>query len=433
MTPLDVSKFLPADGEALARRGLSTMALGLVGSEILKIAGEVRQMVAQGQSIVNLTVGDFSPAEFRIPKRLEDAVAAAYAEGQTNYPPSDGLPELRQAVKRFLAREQGLDFPLESILVSGGARPLLYGAYRAVCEPGDVVVYPVPSWNNNHYVHMCAAVGVAVPCSAANSFLPTPAEIVPHLRGARLLVLNSPLNPTGTAFTEDALRDIILAVVAENERRAASGERALFVIYDQVYWTLTLRGTRHIDPIRLVPQSAPYVILIDGLSKAFAATGLRVGWSCAAPAVTARMRDILGHVGAWAPRPEQKASAVMLDDVEATADWLTAMRTGIEGRLDALYDGVCALEREGLPIRAIAPAGAIYLSVRFDLHGRAGLKTNEDIRRWVLREARTAVVPFAAFAYPHDDGWMRLSVGAVSVAQCRDAVERLGVALRALA
>ena len=384
---LDVSKFLPPNGEAEARRGLSAMALGIVGSEILKIAGEVRQMVAEGQKVVNLTVGDFAPSEFRIPRRLEDAIVAAYAEGQTNYPPSDGLPELRKAARGFLNRELGLDYPLEGVLVSGGARPLLYGAYRAVLDPGDTVVYPVPSWNNNHYVHMCGAVGIPVPCSAETAFLPTPELLVPHLRGARLLVLNSPLNPTGTAFDEASLRAITLAFVAENERRKTTGERALYMIYDQVYWTLTLRGTKHLDPIRLVPESAPWVILVDGLSKAFAATGLRVGWSCAAPAVTARMRDILGHVGAWAPRPEQRASAVMLDDVAATSEWLTAMRSGVEARLDALYEGISALERRGLPIRAIAPAGAIYLSVQFALQGRAGLDTNDSVRRWVLREA----------------------------------------------
>jgi aspartate aminotransferase len=144
------------------------------------------------------------------------------------------------------------------------------------------------------------------------------------------------------------------------------------------------------------------------------------------------MRDILGHVGAWAPRPEQKASAVMLDDVAATDEWLRHMREGVQSRLDALYDGISALEREGLPIRAIEPAGAIYLSVRFALAGRAGLVTNDDVRRWVLREAGTAVVPFNAFAYPHEDGWMRLSIGAVSVQQCRDAVQRVGAALRSL-
>jgi aspartate aminotransferase len=426
MLPLDVSRSLSADGEADARRGLSRMALGLVGSEILKIAAEIRALQAEGHAIVNLTVGDFAPSEFRIPRALEEAVASALAEGQTNYPPSDGLPELRRAVAGFLAREQGIAWPVEGILVAGGARPLLYAAYRAILDPGETVVYPVPSWNNNHYVHLCGARGFPVQCRAEHAFLPRPADLVPHLRAARLLVLNSPLNPTGTAFEPDDLRAIAQAVVDENERRELAGERALFLVYDQVYWTLTARGTQHVDPVRLVPASARWTILIDGLSKAFAATGLRVGWSCAPPAVSARMRDLLGHVGAWAPRPEQKATAMLLDDAPAVSRWLTDMRAAVGARLDALYAGFVRLAGEGLPVEAIAPRGAIYLSARVALPGR----TNEEIRAFLLREAGMAVVPFQAFGYPDDDGWMRLSVGAVSVAQCERAVDALGAALR---
>ncbi len=427
MQPLDVGATLSPTGEADAQRGLSRMALGLVGSEILKIAAEIRALQAEGQPIVNLTVGDFSASEFRIPNKLEAGIVAALAEGHTNYPPSDGLPELREAVSSFLAREQGIRYPVSCILIAGGARPLLYAAYRAVLDPGDRVVYPVPSWNNNHYVHLAGAVGVPVRCRPENAFLPLPSELVPHLRDARLLVLNSPLNPTGTAFEPEALTAIARAVVDENIRRRTTGERALFLVYDQVYWTLTARGTAHVDPVRLVPEAAPWTILIDGLSKAFAATGLRVGWSCAPPAVSARMRDLLGHVGAWAPKAEQRASALLLADAGAVSDWLGGMRAAVQARLDVLYDGFMALKAEGLPIDAIAPRGAIYLSARVVRPG----ETNEAVRRFLLREAGVAVVPFQAFGYPDDDGWMRLSVGAVSVAQCQAAVAGIGRALRA--
>lgn len=428
---LDVAPYLPTDGEAEARRGLSAMVMGLVGSEILKIAAEVRVQQAEGRKIVNLTVGDFSSVEFRIPEPLEAAIGQALASGQTNYPPSDGLPELRKAVLAFVAREQGLKYPLESVLIAGGARPLLYCAYRAVLDPGDTVLYPVPSWNNNHYCHMAGAKEIVVPSSPENAFQPTPAQLLPHFPKVRLLVLNSPLNPTGTAFSAESLRTIAQAVVDENVRRKASGERALFVIYDQVYSCLTAKSGDHVDPVRLVPEIAPYVILIDGISKAFAATGLRVGWSLAAPAVTARMRDLLGHVGAWAPRPEQRATALFLDDVASVDTYLGQIRAGIAKRLQALYQGVMALKTEGLPVDAIAPAGTIYLSTKIALHGRIpGVTTNEDVRRWVLREAGMAIVPFQAFAYPKDDGWFRLSVGAVSVAQCEEAIARLGTALR---
>jgi aspartate aminotransferase len=429
---LEVSRYFPTDGESEARRGLSAMVMGLVGSEILKIAAEIRTMQAEGRQIVNLTVGDFSPAEFRIPTELEEGIRQALSEGQTNYPPSDGLPELRKAVANHVAREQGLRYPVESVLIAGGARPLLYGTYRAVLEPGDTVLYPVPSWNNNHYCHLSQVNAVVVRSRPEQAFLPAPEDLLPHLRSIRLLVLNSPLNPTGTAFSRDSLQRISQAVLDENERRKKAGERSLFVLYDQVYSALAAPGT-HADPVSVLPEMAPYTILIDGISKAFAATGLRVGWSLAAPAVTARMRDLLGHVGAWAPRPEQRATAQMLENTEATSRYLIQIRQGVDARLRALYDGWTAMKAEGLPVDAVPPAGAIYLSARVMLAGRVpGVSTNEDVRRWLLREAGLAVVPFQAFAYPEDDGWFRLSVGAVSVAQCEDGVRRLHGALRAL-
>jgi aspartate aminotransferase len=426
---LEVSRYFPTDGESEARRGLSAMVMGLVGSEILKIAAEIRTMQAEGRQIVNLTVGDFSPAEFRIPTELEEGIRQALSEGQTNYPPSDGLPELRKAVVSYVARTQGLRYPVESVLIAGGARPLLYGTYRAVLDPGDTVLYPVPSWNNNHYCHLSQARYVVVRSRPEQAFLPAPEDLLPHLRSIRLLVLNSPLNPTGTAFSRESLRQISQAVLDENERRKKAGERSLFVLYDQVYSALAAPGA-HADPVSVVPEMAPYTILIDGISKAFAATGLRVGWSLAAPAVTARMRDLLGHVGAWAPRPEQRATAKLLEDTEATERYLSQIRQGVDARLRALYDGWMAMKAEGLPVDAVPPAGAIYLSARVTL---PGVNTNEEVRRWLLREASLAVVPFQAFAYPEDDGWFRLSVGAVSVAQCEDGVRRLHTALRALA
>jgi len=411
---------------------VGTMAAGLVGSEILKIAAEIRALEAAGTKSCNLTVGDFKPKEFPIPAKLQDLVTGALAAGETNYPPSDGVLELRQAVQRFYERKLGLKYPVEGVVIAGGARPIIYGTYRAVLDPGETVVYPVPSWNNNHYVHMVGAKGVAVKTDASNGFMPTAAQLAPHLGEARLLALCSPLNPTGTMISKENLLEITQLVVAENEKRKGTGQKPLIVMYDQIYWVLAFGAAKHVTPIELVPEVAPYCVFVDGVSKAFAATGLRVGWGVGPPSIIARMRDVLGHVGAWAPKAEQVATAKFLDDGAATEAYLAEMFTRVEQRLTTLYEGLDGMRQRGLPVQAIAPAGAIYLSVRFDVIGKGGLATNDAIRKFLLEKAAFACVPFQAFGLKEDTGWFRLSVGATSVGEIKEALPRVEAALRSI-
>jgi aspartate aminotransferase len=406
-------------------RSLSKMALGLTGSEILRVSGEIRALAEAGRDICNLTVGDFSPKEFRIPRVLEGLITDAIAAGETNYPPSDGTKELRQAVIRFYEESLGLKYPLESTLIAGGARPIIFAAYAAIVDPGDNVVYPIPSWNNNHYTYLMRGVPVEIPVGPETNFLPTADLLRPHIRDARLICICTPLNPTGTVMARDEVERIARLVVEENERRAATGERALLLLWDQIYWMLTFGGFRHYAPPQLVAEATPYTIFVDGISKAFAATGLRVGWTVAPPPIAARMRDILGHLGAWAPRPEQIAVAKFLGMRTAIDEFHETMIREVQLRLDLLYDNIEVMRREGLPVRAIAPQGAIYLSAQFDLIGRGSIATNEQIRRLLLDEAGFAVVPFQAFGLPQESGWFRLSVGAVSPGQIEAGLGRV--------
>ena len=409
--------------------GLSALARGVIGSEILKIAGEIRALKAKGAQICNLTVGDFDPAYFPIPHELLEGTRVALADGHTNYPPSDGVLVLREALVRFYERELGIRYPIESVIVAGGARPLLYGAYRTLIDPGDVAVYPVPSWNNNHYAYLSGAKPIELPVSAETNFFPTADHFRPHIRDARLLLVNSPLNPTGTVIDQDELRRIAELVVEENQRRAKEGGRPVYLVYDQVYWMLTFGEAKHVTPVGLVPEVAPYTLLLDALSKSFCATGLRVGWGFMPPAVRRRMADILGHVGAWAPKPEQVATAMLLDAPDAMNTFLAKSKTNVKERLDALYAGFAAMKRDGLGVEAIAPQGAIYLSARFDWIGKTirgrTIHTNEDIRKLLLEEAGLAIVPFQAFGLRQDTGWFRLSIGAVSMDEIHAALPRI--------
>jgi len=416
---------------------VSSMAHGLIGSEVLKIANEIRVMAADGKAICDLTVGDFSSSEFRIPGVLEENIIEALRQGETNYPPSNGLPGLRKAVVEFYEHWLHLSYPVESVLICGGSRPAIYAAYRALVDPGDTVVYPVPSWNNNHYTHLVGARGVPIVCALDDNFLPTGKSVQNAIRSARLLSINSPLNPTGTAFSESTLGEIADAVLEENARRGEN-ERPLYLLYDQVYWLLTHGSTVHYNPVSLRPEIAPFTIFIDGISKAFAATGIRVGWAVGPTDVISRMANIVGHVGAWAPRAEQAAVAKLLGATGEIVDYEKHIRCGLHDRLNLLYSAMKALKDDGLPVDAITPMGAMYVSAQFALDGKrthAGtvLRTNEEIRKYLLEEAGIAIVPFQAFGTTVDDGWFRLSVGAVSLKTIDAMIPRLRTALERLA
>jgi len=164
---------------------------------------------------------------------------------------------------------------------------------------------------------------------------------------------------------------------------------------------------------------------------------VRVGWVVGPVDVISAMNNFLGHVGTWAPRAEQVATAKLLLDEAAIASYRGELLTGVQARLDALYDGIRALKEAGHPVDAIAPQGAIYLSARFNLFGKTTpqgetLQTNEAIRGWLLREAGLAVVPFQAFGAEGETGWARLSVGAASLEEIATAMPRLKSGLESL-
>ncbi len=408
---------------------------GLVGSRILAIADEVRALQASGREISNLSIGDFDPREFPVPLPLLERIEAALRRGETNYPPSAGMAALRQQVSALYAREFGLAIPPASIVVTGGSRPGLFATYQLLVDRGDRVVFPTPSWNNDHYSDLVGAKHVPIECSSKTAFLPTAAMLTKPLRGARLLVLNSPGNPTGTAFEAAALSAICDAVLEENARRS-SAELPLYLLYDQVYWMLTFGGVSHVVPTVLRPEIAPYTILVDGISKVFAATGLRVGWVCPPTQLADQFNAFLGHVGAWAPRPAQVGTAEMLADVEAVSAARHTMRVGLERRLEQLHTGLLALRQEGLPVEVVPPRGAMYISVRFggqEARGSgAAPASTETIRRYLLEHAGLAAVPFEAFGFDGDPGWFRLSVGAVPEGMIGELLVRLRDALNQL-
>ncbi|MCB9759790.1 MAG: aminotransferase class I/II-fold pyridoxal phosphate-dependent enzyme [Alphaproteobacteria bacterium] len=434
--PVDASAFYPADPKAAAH-ALNPLAATMEGSRILGIAYQVSAMQAEGQEVCNLTVGDFDPSSFNAPVALRARIAELTLAGHTNYPPADGVPVLRQAIADFYAERLGVRFPMASVVVGSGARPPLYAALRCLLAPGDVYLYALPSWNNNYYTHLNGAKAVTVPTRAEDGFMPTAADLRPHLPQARVLHLNSPLNPCGTVIQADVLAEICQDIVAENRRREGTGQKPLFLIYDMVYWLLTYGDATHADPVALVPEIAPHVIYIDAISKWLAATGLRVGWGVVPAYLQPKFKALIGHMGSWAPRPEQMATAWLLRETRVLDGFLDELRGDVRARLELIHRSFSRMTDEGLPVEAIEPQGAIYLSIRVNLIGRSlpdgtPITTNEQIRNYLLTESRVAVVPFQAFGLEDETGWFRMSVGAVALDELSDALDRLEVAVRKL-
>lgn len=415
------------------KMSVSVLAQNLHGSEIIKIAGEINELKRQGQSIANLTIGDFDSAIYPIPEALKKAIIDAYGENQTNYPAADGMLGLRESVSEFLKSRYDLDYAPNEILISGGSRPLIYSIYRALVDPGDKVVFPVPSWNNNHYCDLTDSEAVIIQTKAEHNFMPTAAEIAPHIKGAALLALCSPLNPTGTMFSKEDLEGICDLVIAENKTRKA-GAKPLYILYDQIYSQLTFGQHEHFNPVTLRPELRDVVVFVDGASKCFASTGVRVGWGFGPAAVIGHMKAIVGHMGAWSPKPEQMAMAKFLKQDDEVDTYLGDLKTKLQASLTALYDGFKQLKSEGFKVDAIAPMGAIYLTVKVDCAGKATpdgsvLITSNDVNSYLIKEAGVALVPFSAFGTGEDVNWFRASVGASTLQDIEQIIPRIREAL----
>ena len=415
---------------------VSVLAQNLSGSEIIKIAGEINELKKQGQNIANLTIGDFDSNIYPIPAELKDGIIDAYNKNQTNYPPADGMLNLRESVSGFLSSRMGLTYASNQILISGGSRPLIYSAFLALVDPGDKVVFPVPSWNNNHYCDLTGAEAILIETRAENNFMPTADEIRPHLKGAAMLALCSPLNPTGTMFDKKDLEEICDLIIAENKTRSA-GEKPLYLLYDQIYSQLTFGEYKHYDPVTLRPELKDYTVFIDGGSKCFAATGVRVGWGFGPAFIINNMKAIVGHMGAWSPKAEQVAMAEYLTNNTYVDQYLDKLKSGIQASLNTLHQGFQQLKAEGFSVDSIEPMGAIYLTVKVAYTGKTTsdgkvLNNSADVNFYLIKQAGVAFVPFSAFGTGEEVTWFRASVGASTLDDIQQMIPRIREALAKL-
>jgi aspartate aminotransferase len=381
---------------------------GGAGEGILAIAAQVAAARASGRAIVDLTIGDYDPLRFRPPRALFEALARAWRRGRTSYPPPAGVWSLREAVADHYRRRLGLVVPPQAVLVQAGARPLIYACYRLLVQPGDGVVFPVPSWNNGAYCAMVRARPVGVTAAAESDFIPDPVRLATAVQEASLVVLNSPANPTGKRLPRRLLELVARAIVDENGARARAGRRPVFLLYDQVYWPL-VPFREHLHPAQVVPQAAEWTVTVDAISKSLCATGLRVGWAALPAQLVDTFSAYLSDVGSWAPTAEQEAVAEFLSLTHAFDDHAARLRRRLQARVELVVRQLERLRVDGFDLEFVRPDGGFYVTARF-----APRAVASDPAATLLETGGVAVVPLRAFDAPDAYGWCRLATAAAS-------------------
>lgn len=384
-------------------------------SATLTINAKAQALRAQGIDVISFGAGE---PDFDTPEYIRRAAKRAIDEGQTRYTPVSGIPELRRAIAERSSRERGVKVQAENVVVTVGAKSALFQFALAALEPGDEVVIPAPYWvSYPEQARLAGATPVFVPSTLESGWKVSPEALEGALSSrTKAVVLCSPNNPTGAAYTGEELA-AFAAVLRHCD---------CWIVADEIYSKLVYDGFVQRSIVSVAPDLASRCVIIDGVSKTYAMTGWRIGWSIA-PVEISRAMDVLqGQVTSSPPTVSQYAA---LEALSSPATELERMRAVFAERRARLVSGLRALPG----VRCTMPEGAFYVfcDVRAWLGRRAGerrLESDEDIAAWLLDAAHVAVVPGEAFGAP---GHLRLSY-AVSVAQIDEALRRVSRALQDL-
>jgi len=429
--------------ELNGKKVLITGGAGFLGSHLCD------RFVKEGYHVIamdNLSTGSLKNIEHLFPLKnfefyFHDVTKFVHIPGELDCilhfaSPASPIDYLKMPIQTLKVGSLGTH-NLLGLAKEKGSRFLIASTSEIYGDPDEKIVYPAPSWNNNCYVQLVDCVPVSVETKFENNFVPTAEELKPHLRDAALFALNSPNNPSGTVFTKEELKKIVDLIVDENKQRAKENRKPLYVFYDMIYWILVYGETKHYNPIELNPEIRDYVVFIDGISKCFAATGVRLGWAFGPKEIIKKMSAILAHIGAWSPKPEQVATGRFLNNTVEVDKFFDHFKNELFTRLNIFFEGIMEIKKSGYDVDAIYPQGALYLTVKLNLVGKKTedgkvLKTIDDVLGYVLEEGKIALVPFYAFGAKMDSPWFRLSVGTCSKVEANIAVLMLKEAIEKL-
>jgi aspartate aminotransferase len=387
----------------------------LAPSSTLAVQAKARELRAKGIDVISFGAGE---PDFDTPQRIKDAAVEAMRRGQTKYTEVGGIPELRAAVCAKLKRDNGLEYTPAEVLVSCGAKHTLYNIATALLNPGDEMLVPSPFWvSYPEQARLLGAVPVAVETREATGFDLDPERLRAALTPrTKVVVLNSPNNPTGAVFSRAALEDVGRVAV----------ERRLWLVSDECYESLTFEG-RHLSVASLAPEIKARTIVVNTCSKAYAMTGWRIGYAAGPRELIRAMTDVQSQVTSNPSSVAQWAAVEALsgpqDEVAKMAGEFDRRRRLIVGGLNALPGVSCVMPKGAF--YAFANVSGLFGRTWTQGSARTTLKGSLDVTSFLLEAARVAVVPGVDFG---SDAHVRLSY-ATSDALISDGLERMKAAI----
>ena len=363
---------------------ISERAAQLTPSLTLSIDSKAKAMKAEGIDVCGFGAGE---PDFDTPEHIKRAAIEALEAGFTKYTPNAGIPELRQAISDKLAADNGLTYRAGQIVVSNGAKHACYNAILATCQPGDEVVIPAPYWvSYPDMVRLVGAEPVIVPTSERNAWKMRPEDFENAMTPrTKMLIMNSPGNPTGSVYTREEL-EAIVSVAAEED---------IYVLSDEIYEKLVYDGVKHVSIASLSKEAYDLTITVNGFSKSYAMTGWRLGYLAAPDAVTRAVDSIQSHTSS---NPSSFSQYGALAALKGDQQPLSDMREEFDMRRNYMFDRLSKINN----ITAVKPQGAFYILVNIS---QLGL-TSQNFADRLLSKANVAVVPGAAFG---DDRTVRFS------------------------
>jgi aspartate aminotransferase len=370
--------------EPLNTMEISSRAAQLTPSLTLSIDSKAKAMKAEGLDVCGFGAGE---PDFDTPEHIKTAAIEALQAGFTKYTPSSGIPELRQAIAEKLAADNQLNYRPGQVVVSNGAKHACYNAILATCQPGDEVVIPSPYWvSYPDMVKLAGADPVIVPTMERNGWKMSAKDFENAMTPrTKMLILNSPCNPTGAVYTREEM-EAIVEVAAEED---------IYILSDEIYEKLVYDDVKHVSIASLSKEAYDLTITVNGFSKSYAMTGWRLGYLAAPEAVAKAVDSIQSHSTSHPASFVQRAGlAALKGDQQPLSD----MREEFDMRRNYMFERISKITN----VTAVKPQGAFYILVNIS---QLGL-TSQNFADRLLSKANVAVIPGAAFG---DDRTVRLS------------------------